>query len=91
MKYGFNTEEDNRFKTISDFKECLIRGGEVVFSWTGTTYAVSSYAGKFAISEAYKQETEWLCDTVDELLEYVVGTDRLRDVITQVKVWERTI
>ena len=62
-----------------------------VFSWTGTTYAVSSYARKFAISETYKQETEWLCDTVDELLEYMVGTDRLRDVITQVKVWERTI
>ena len=35
--------------------------------------------------------TEKWCDTADEILEYIVGSDRLRDVITQVKVWERTI
>jgi hypothetical protein len=27
----------------------------------------------------------------DEVLEYMVGEDRLRDVITQVEVFERTI
>ena len=59
-------------------------GGGVFLDWNHLC-GQSSYAGKFAISEAYKQETEWLCDTVDELLEYMVGTDRLRDVITQVK------
>ena len=91
MKYCFNSEEDNRFKTISDFKECIIRGGEVVFSWNGITYAVSSYAGKIGISESYKQETEKLCDTVDEVLEFMVGTDRLYDVITKVTVIDRTI
>ena len=30
-------------------------------------------------------------DTADEILEYIVGGDRLRDVITQVKVIDRTI
>lgn len=35
--------------------------------------------------------TEKWCDTADEVLEYIIGGDRLRDVITQVKVWERTI
>ena len=30
-------------------------------------------------------------DTADDILEYNVGGDRLRDVITQVKVWDRTI
>ena len=28
---GTNTPEDNRFKTISDFKDCMIRCGEVEF------------------------------------------------------------
>lgn len=91
MNYNFNTEEDNRFKTISDFKESLIRGGEAVFSWKGISYAVSSYSEKYAISESYRQETEKLCDTPDEVLEYMVGSDRLRDVITQVTVIDRTI
>lgn len=31
----YNSEEENRFKTISEFKECIIRGGEPVFSGTG--------------------------------------------------------
>lgn len=36
----YNSEEDNRFKTISEFKECIIRGGEPVFIWNGITYGV---------------------------------------------------
>ena len=43
------------------------------------------------ISEAYKPETEKWCDDADEVLEYMVGGDRLRDVITKVTVWDRTI
>ena len=31
------------------------------------------------------------CENADEILEYMVGEDRLRDVITQVEVFERTI
>lgn len=28
-----NTLEDNRFETISDFKDCIVRGGETGFAW----------------------------------------------------------
>ena len=40
---------------------------------------------------ANQEETEKLCNTSDEVLEYMVGADRLRDVITQVTVLDRTI
>ena len=43
MKNQYNSIEQNRFETISEFKECLIRGGEVEFSWNGTNYTVGSY------------------------------------------------
>ena len=97
-----NTFEDDRFKTISDFKWCMKRGGEVQFEWNGVMYCcfgcVSPVAGtapKMVICQAGSVEvntrTEKWCDTADEILEYIVGDDRLRDVITQVKVWERTI
>ena len=33
-----NTFEDNRFKTISDFKQCMRCGGEVQFEWNGVMY-----------------------------------------------------
>ena len=91
MKNQYNSIEQNRFETISEFKECLIRGGEIEFSWNGTNYTVGSYGDKISIAEFNQQDTEKLCDTPDEVLEYMVGTDRLRDVITQVAVLECTI
>lgn len=87
---GTNSFEENRFKTISDFKDCMIRNGEVEFEWNGENYSITR-PDKISISEANKRETEKLCSTVDEVLEYKVGDVRLRDVITQVTVWSRTI
>ena len=97
-----NSLEDNRFKSISDFKWCMRQGGEVQFIWNGTTYccfgkivAPGGVSPRMVIAQAGSVEvnikTEKWCDTADELLEYMVGEDRLRDVITQVTVVERTI
>lgn len=88
-----NTPEQNRFKTISDFKWCIDRGGEVEFLWNGVRYGAVRYGtnNKITVYEAYKPETEKVCDTTDDALEYMVGSDRLRDVITQVTVLDRTI
>lgn len=98
---GTNSFEEDRFKTISDFKWCMRRGGEVQFEWKGVMYCcfgcVPPSPGakpRMVISQAGSAEvntrTEKWCDTADEILEYMVGDDRLREVITQVKVWERT-
>lgn len=88
-----NTPEQNRFKTISDFKWCIDRGGEVEFLWNGIRYGAVRYGTNYKITvyEAYKPETEKVFDTTDDALEYMVGSDRLRDVITQVTVLDRTI
>ena len=91
--YLYNSPEEDRFKTISEFKESMICGGEVVFKWNGMTYGafrLEEERGKYCISQANGALDKW-CDTADELLEYMVGEDRLRDVITKVEVIERTI
>ena len=96
-----NSLEDNRFKTISDFKNCMNWGGEVEFVWKGKHYGAfgklqrtPSSPVQMLISqirvEKY-QDTEKWCDTADEMLEYMVGEDCLRDVITQVTVLDRTV
>ena len=97
---------DAKFESISDFKGCMRYGGEVVFIWNGVTYCAFGSVlrdGKqmMLISKAYptegpadvemiKKSEKW-CNDADEVLEYMVGSDRLRDVITQVEVYERTI
>ncbi len=102
-----NSFEDDRFKTISEFKWCVNDGGEVEFEWKGNRYSITHPEGRINISagyykkdgkyynmntnEEYSTDDEMWADTADEILEYNVGGDRLRDVITQVKVWSRTI
>ena len=105
MNSGFtsgNLNEGCSFTSISDFKWCMKCGGEVQFVWNGTTYCCfgkltpkGSSAPRMLIAQSGSVETnlrtEKWCDNSDEILEYMVGNDRLRDVITQVTVIERTI
>lgn len=87
-----NTSEQNRFVSISDFKTCMKWHGEVEFMWNENLYSITPRSnGRISISMAYCEDTEKLCDTSDEVLEYMVGPDRLRDVITQVTVLDRSI
>lgn len=88
--FDTSASEDIRFKTISEFKDCIIRGGEVVFSWNAKQYGVFKSSTQYCIALSNGEEEKW-CDNADEVLEYIVGEDRLRDVITQAEVIERNI
>ncbi len=86
-----NSFEESRFKTISDFKDCMIRGGEVEFIWKGKPYSITHPDGKISICQGYNFSEAVDVDIADELLDYMLGEDKLRDVITQVEVLYRTI
>lgn len=81
--------ETLRFKTISDFKDSLDRGGEIVIEWKGEEYGIFNNGERVYICAASLLPLYF--DTADELLEYRVGGDRLRDVITEVEVIERAV
>ena len=97
---GHNTPEENRFKTISEFKWCINNGAEVLFEYHNKTFGVFPKLRKtpnsptqMLISQAYienPEEMEKWCDTADEVLEYVIDGVRLREIITEVEVLERT-
>lgn len=96
-----NFFEENRFKTINEFIFAINCGAEVEFEWKGQAFGVFPKLRQtpdsplqMLISQIYVDDpaaTEQWYNTADELLEYTVCGDRLRDVITQVKVWNRTI
>ena len=83
--------EENRFETISDFKWCMKRGGEVQFEWNNKDYSITHPDGLIYISEVYKEETAKEYKTVEEALEHVIDGQKLREIITKVTVWDRTI
>lgn len=80
------------FKTISEFTDVLSRGAEIEFKWKSVEYSLTPVdGGCFSIAVAYRQETEKLYDTADVVLEYMLGDDKLRDVVTKVNVIARTL
>ena len=81
------------FGSISEFKQSLNWGAEIEFHWKGKTHNVIRYGtdNKITIYEANKPETDKVCESADDALDYIVGGDRLRDVITKVDVVARTI
>ena len=89
----YATADSLRFESISDFKRSLSWGAEIAFVWNHVTYGVIRYGtdNKITIYQANRPETEKVCETADDALDYMLGDDRLRDVITKVDVIARTI
>ncbi|MEG1525825.1 MAG: DUF4417 domain-containing protein [Clostridia bacterium] len=95
------TLEENRFKTISDFKWCMKSGGEVGFAYNDKMFGIWSKVQKtpnaplqLLISQICIENlvsTEMWYDTADEALEYIIDGVRLRDIITEIEVFDRTI
>ena len=83
--------EAYRFKTISDFKERMRYGAEVVIEWKGQEYGIWSENGTIRVTCSSTPNESRIFDTADDALDYMLGSDRLRDVITQVTVLDRTI
>ena len=89
VKNYYNSFEDNRFKTISDFKWSMRCGAEVVIEWKNKEFGIWSDRNIIRITSNGSAEQSY--NSADDALEYIVCGDRLRDVITQVTVIDRTI
>lgn len=78
-----------RFKTISDFKWSMRYGAEVVIEWKDKEFGIWSDRSTIRITTIDAEEQTF--NSVEDALEYIICGDRLRDVITQVTVIDRTI
>ena len=81
--------ETLRFKTISEFKQSMRYGAEVVIEWKNKEFGIWSDRNHIRITSEEGEEFKF--STADEALEYLICGDRLREIITQVTVVDRTI
>ncbi len=85
------TFEEYSFRTISDFNWCMIRGGEAQFEFQGKFYTLGKIERTFYFSEADKMKTHIEFETIEELLDYEIQNQKLREIITKVNVFDRTL
>ena len=86
--------EEMRFKTISEFRQFIKSGQLCNIAWQGKAYHICTLWIKEERKILFAEiETEKECffDDVDELLNFQFDEFRLRDIITKVEVWERSV
>ncbi len=86
-----NSPKDNRFKTIAEFQPSIRWGSEIAFEYKNKIYSITRENEKINISEAYKQEAEANYDDCEDLLNHMIEGKKLREIITEVTVTDRTI
>lgn len=80
------------FESLNDFKWCMHCHGEVQFDYYGASYSVTHIEEGIIICKAYQNETAVISKNVEDILNYPMDDGKkLREVITEVKVTERTI
>ena len=89
MMENDNYQEVNRFHTIFEFKQCMNHGGEAVITWNGEEYFLWGEHGKVRITCPGRPELDAIYDSAEDALEYMVGNDRLREVISKVIILDR--
>lgn len=99
------TSDDMYFDSLADFKWSLEHGGEIVFEWNGKSFGAFKYMQKtpdspeqFLIGPSNSTQKQYpgkyedyFADTVDEILDYVIDGDKLRNIVTKILVEWRTI
>lgn len=83
--------ESLQFRSIGDYQQSMRSGAEVVIEWKDIIYGIWSENGVIRITCAEFPEKNHEYHNPNDALEFMLGGDRLRDVITQVTVLDRTI
>lgn len=84
-------EYDNNFYDEQDLIEALKRGCEVEFIYNEKKYSITHLSnGEIIIGEFYNSDSESIYDDVRQVLEYKIGDKKLKDIITKMKVIERS-
>lgn len=89
------TYEPDRFESINDFKQSLMWGKEIEFEWKGKSYVAFRFEGdgdrEYLIGEAYKAETDVYFSSIEDVLNFKIDGQKLREFVTEVDVLDRFI
>lgn len=81
---------DNNFLDENDFVECLRRGCEVEFLYNNQKYSITHTEKGISVIEFNNEESERSYIDGWAALEYDIGDKKLKDIISEMKVIDRS-
>ena len=87
-KYDY---EDN-FNTKFEFKESVEAGSEIVFEWNDKEYGLFKVANqKWVLSPDDTGDNDVFFYNIEDLLDYKIDNEKLKDICTKFTVIDRTL
>lgn len=81
---------DNNFINEYDLVECLNRGCEVEFLYNEKKYSITHTKNGVSITEFNIEDSERTFPNGCEALEYRIGNKKLKDIIPDMKIIDRS-
>jgi hypothetical protein len=89
---SYDIQQQNlNFQTISEFKWCMKAHGELEFVWNNKSYSITHPYGKISLCQGNHYAEAFDAETPDEILDCLIDGIKLCDIITKVKVIDRTV
>lgn len=79
----------DKFDSIEEFVDNLERGGEVEFIYNKKNYSITRPNGLICFMEVGNEASEVIFNKVNELLEYKIENQKIRDIITCIEPYFR--
>jgi len=87
-----NYDSSDNFVDADDFIDCFRRGCELGFNYNGRKYAAwIAQDDRFGIWEVGNECSEVAYETPEAMLEHPIGGKRLRDILQDMEVTDRTM
>ncbi len=81
---------DNNFINENDLVECLSRGCEIEFLYNRKKYSITHTKNGISITEFNKEDSERTFINGQEALEYKIDNKKLKDIILDMKIIDRS-
>ena len=81
---------DNNFFDKNDLEDALNRGCEVEFLYNRKKYSITHIDTGIVITEFYNEASERIYSSAKEALEYEIDGKSLKDIISEMKIIDRS-
>ena len=81
---------DNNFNNAYDLVDCLNRGCEVEFLYNNKKYSITHVDEGISVMEFYNEDSEKTYSDAKKVLEYKINGKLLKDIISEMKIINRS-
>ena len=81
---------DNNFNNAYDLVDCLNRGCEVEFLYNNKKYSITHVDEGISVMEFYNENSEKTYFDAKKVLEYKINGKLLKDIISEMKIIDRS-